>query len=57
MSTLTIYFNGMDDLCCGNTPHHKVCDLWATRLLCALCGGETAVDIVHRPETWGPLFG
>jgi hypothetical protein len=45
MPTLTSYFNGMDDPRGGNAPRHKFCDLMTISLLCALCGGETAVDM------------
>ncbi len=39
------YFNDMDDFCGGNAPRHKFCDLMTISLLCALCGGDTAVDM------------
>ncbi len=45
MPTLTSYFNDMDDPRNGNAPRHKFCDLMTISLLCALCGGETAVDM------------
>ena len=45
MPTLTSYFNDMDDPRGGNAPRHKFCDLMTISLLCALCGGETAVDM------------
>ena len=45
MPTLTSYFNDMDDPRGGNAPRHNFCDLMTISLLCALCGGETAVDM------------
>ena len=45
MTSLTSYFNDIDDPRSGNAPRHKFCDLMTIRLLCALCGGETAVDM------------
>lgn len=45
MPTLDSYFNDIDDPRTGNAPRHKFCDLMTTSLLCALCGGETAVDM------------
>ena len=45
MPTLISYFSEMDDPRKGNAPRHKFCDLMAISLLCALCGGETAVDM------------
>ena len=56
MPTLTIYFNDMDDPHGGNAPRHKFCDLWATRLLCALCGGETAANHGAFWENEGGFF-
>ena len=47
MPTLDSYFNDMDDPRGGNAPRHKFCDLMTISLLCALCGGETAVDMEH----------
>ena len=47
MPTLTSYFNDMDDPRGGNAPRHNFCDLMTISLLCALCGGETAVDMEH----------
>ena len=47
MPRLTSYFNDMDDPRGGNAPRHKFCDLMTISLLCALCGGETAVDMEH----------
>ncbi len=44
MPTLISYFSEMDDPRKGNAPRHKFCDLMAISLLCALCGGETAVE-------------
>ncbi len=45
MPILTSYFNDMDDPRGGNAPRHNFCDLMTISLLCALCGGETAVDM------------
>jgi len=45
MPTLDSYFNAIDDPRRGNAPRHKFCDLMTISLLCALCGGETAVDM------------
>ena len=45
MTSLTSYFNDIDDPRSGNAPRHKFCDLMTISLLCALCGGETAVDM------------
>lgn len=45
MPTLTSYFSDVDDPRTGNAPRHKFCDLMTISLLCALCGGETAVDM------------
>ena len=45
MPTLTSYFNDMGDPRGGNAPRHNFCDLMTISLLCALCGGETAVDM------------
>ena len=47
MPTLSSYFNEEDDPRGGNAPRHKFCDLMTISLLCALCGGETAVDMEH----------
>lgn len=47
MPILTSYFNDVDDPRGGNAPRHKFCDLMTISLLCALCGGETAVDMEH----------
>ena len=47
MPTLPNSFNDMDDPRGGNAPRHKFCDLMTISLLCALCGGETAVDMEH----------
>ncbi len=49
MPTLESYFNDIDDPGTGNAPRHKFVDLMTISLLCALCGGETAVDM----ETFG----
>ena len=45
MPNLDSYFNEMDDPRGGNAPRHKFCDLMTISLLCALCGGDTAVDM------------
>ena len=45
MPTLTSYFNDIDDPRRSNAPRHKFCDLMTISLLCALCGGDTAVDM------------
>ncbi len=47
MPTLCSYFNDEDDPRTGNAPRHKFCDLLTISILCALCGGETAVDMEH----------
>ena len=46
MPILQSYFNGLDDPRTGNAKRHKFSDLMTISLLCALCGGETAVDMV-----------
>ena len=55
MPTLTSYFNDMDDPRGGNAPRHKFCDLMTISLLCALCGGETAVDMELFGNSQAPL--
>ena len=45
MPTLDSYFNDIDDPRRSNAPRHKFCDLMTISLLCALCGGDTAVDM------------
>ena len=47
MPTLSSYFNEEDALRKSNAPRHKFCDLMTISLLCALCGGQTAVDMEH----------
>ena len=47
MPLLVNYFNELDDPRTSNAPRHKFCDLMTISLLCALCGGETAVDMEH----------
>ncbi|WP_419741240.1 transposase family protein [Ruegeria sp.] len=47
MPTLSSYFSEEDDPRGGNAPRHKFCDLMTISLLCALSGGETAVDMEH----------
>ena len=47
MPTLSSYFDEEDDPRKSNAPRHKFCDLMTISLLCALCGGETAVDMEH----------
>ena len=43
MPTLVSYLNDMDDPRGGKALRHKFCDFMTISLLCALCGGETAV--------------
>ncbi len=45
MSTITSYFKDIDDPRTGNAARHKFCDIMEISLLCALCGGKTAVDM------------
>ena len=45
MPTLDSCFNNLDDPRTGNAPRHKFCDLMTISLLCALCGGDTSVDM------------
>ncbi len=45
MSTIISYFNDIDDPRTGNACRHKFCDIMTISLLCALCGGEAAVDM------------
>jgi len=45
MPTLSSYFSDVDDPRKGNAPRHKFGDLMTISLLCALCGGDTAVDM------------
>ncbi len=45
MPNLDSCFNEMDDPRGGNAPRHRFCDLMTISLLCALCGGDTAVDM------------
>lgn len=45
MPQLSYYFNDEDDPRKGNAPRHKFGDLMTISLLCALCGGDTAVDM------------
>ena len=45
MQTIISYFNDIDDPRTGNACRHKFCDIMTISLLCALCGGETAVDM------------
>jgi len=47
MPTLSSYFNDEDDPRKRNAPRHKFCDLLTIGLLCALCGGGTAIDMEH----------
>ena len=53
MPNLDSRFNEMDDPRGGNAPRHKFCDLMTISLLCALCGGDTAVDM----ELFGQMKG
>lgn len=46
MSTFANYFNNLEDPRSGNAIRHKFCDILSISLLCALCGGETATDMV-----------
>ena len=45
MQALTNYINEMSDPRSGNAPRHNFCDLMTISLLCAISGGETAVDM------------
>ena len=45
MQALTKYINEMSDPRSGNAPRHNFCDLITISLLCAISGGETAVDM------------
>lgn len=45
MPTLSLYVKDMDDPRGGNAWRHKLCDLMTISLLCALYGGEMAVDM------------
>ena len=45
MQALTNYINKMCDPLSGNAPRHNFCDLMTISLLCAISGGETAVDM------------
>ena len=45
MQTLTNYIKKMSDPRSGNAPRHNFCDLMTISLLCAISGGETAVDM------------
>ena len=47
MPRLSIYFNEEEDPLKSKAPRHKFCDVMTISLLCALCGGETAVDMEH----------
>ena len=47
MPRLSIYFNEEEDPLKSNAPRHKFCDVMTISLLCALCGGEMAVDMEH----------
>ena len=51
MSDIVNHFNGLDDPRTGNACRHKFCDLMAIALLCALCGGETAVDMADFAQS------
>lgn len=55
MPTIISYFNSIDDPRTGNACRHKFCDIMTISLLCALCGGETAVDMAdfgHSKESF-----
>ena len=47
MPTLSSSFKEEDDPRKSNALRHKFCDLMTISLLCALCGGQTAVDMEH----------
>ena len=51
MSDIANHFNGLDDPRTGNACRHKFCDLMTIGLLCALCGGETAVDMADFAQS------
>ncbi len=53
MPGLDSCFNAVDDPRGGNAPRHKFRDLMTIGLLCALCGGDTAVDM----EPFGQMKG
>ena len=53
MPNLDSCFNEMDDPRGDNAPRHKFCDLMTISLLCALCGGDTVVDM----ELFGQMKG
>ena len=57
MPTIISYFNDMDDPRGGNAPRHKFCDLMTLSLLCALCGGDTAVDTELFGQMKGDFLG
>ena len=56
MTSLTSYFNDIDDPRSGNAPRHKFCNLMTISLLCALCGAETAVDMGNFRHYEGGFF-
>ena len=45
MPTIISYIKDLDDPRTGNACRHRFCDIMTISLLCALCGGETAVDM------------
>ena len=45
MQALTKYINEMSDPRSGNALRHNFCDLMTISLLCAISGGESAVDL------------
>jgi len=45
MPTIISYIRDLDDPRTGNACRHRFCDIMTISLLCALCGGETAVDM------------
>ena len=45
MQTLNNHINEVEDPRRGNVSRHNFCDLMTICLLCAICGGETAVDM------------
>ncbi len=46
MPAIMSCFNDINDPRTGNVCRHKLCDIMTISLLCVLCGGETALDMV-----------
>ena len=46
MSSFVNYFNELEDPRSGNATRHKFYDILSISLFCALCGGETATDMM-----------